>query len=50
MFILAIEKHKIIGENIYNFDKRRFIIGVDIIFIQVMSFEKMRNKKIIRTS
>lgn len=42
-----IEKYRIIGKNIYNFDKKRFIIRVEIIFIQIIGLKKIKSKEII---
>lgn len=44
------KKYKIINQNIYNFDKKSFIIEVSIISSQVRSLEEIRNGKIIRIS
>ena len=37
-------------ENIYNFDKKVFMIGFDITSIWVISLEKMRIREIIRVT
>lgn len=46
-FIIIIKKYRIIEENIYNFDGKKFIIGVNIIAAQVITSEKIRKKEII---
>lgn len=45
--MLAVEKYRITGENIYNFDEKGFMIGVGITSVRVMSLEEMRSGKII---
>lgn len=49
-FTLAIEKYWITRENLYNFDKKGFMIRVDIIAVQIIILEKMRSKEIIGVS
>lgn len=42
------KKYKIIGENIYNFSKKIFIIGVSITIAQVIICKELKSGKIIR--
>lgn len=44
------EKYKIIGKNIYNFDKKGFIIGVGIIVTWVIIHEELKIGEIIESS
>lgn len=46
----AVEKCRITGENIYNFDKKKFMIGVGITSIQVMTHEELKSSEIIGAS
>lgn len=48
--MLAVEKYRITGENIYNFDEKVFMIGVGITSARVMSLEEMRSGEIIGAS
>ncbi len=47
---MAIEKYRIIGENIYNFDKKGFMIEVGITSAWVMTHKELANGKIIDVS
>ena len=49
-FTSAVEKYQITRKNMYNFDKKGFMIGVGIIAIQVITLEEMRSGKIIEAS
>ena len=37
---MAVEKYKITRENIYNFDEKEFIIGVEITLAQMITHKK----------
>lgn len=43
----AVEKYRITGENIYNFDEKRVMIGVGITSVQVMTHEELKSGEII---
>lgn len=43
----TVEKFRITGENIYNFDEKGFLIGVGIISIRVMTHKELRSDEII---
>lgn len=45
-----VEKYKITDKNIFNFDEKRFMIEVGIIFAQVMSLKEMKSREIIETN
>lgn len=47
---MVVEKYKIIGENIDNFDKKKFIIEVKITSAQMITYKELVNCKIIRAS
>ncbi len=49
-FTLAVEKYRITGENINNFDEKKFMIGVGIIAAQVMTHKKLKSGEIIGSS
>lgn len=49
-FTIAVEKYQIIEENIYNFDKKMFMIRVGITVAQVMILKKIKGGKIIKAS
>lgn len=42
-----IEKFRITRENIYNFDKKKFLIDIDITLIQVITYKELKSDKII---
>lgn len=42
-----VEKFRITKENIYNFDKKRFLISINFILIQVMTYKELKSGKII---
>lgn len=44
--MLVVEKYRIMGKNIYNFDKKNFIKRMDIISIQVITYEKLKSGEI----
>lgn len=43
----AVEKFRIMGENIYNFDKKGFLIGVGVTSVRVITHEVLRSGEII---
>ncbi len=45
-----VEKYRITGKNIYNFDKKRFMIGVGITAARVMTHEELKSGEIIGSS
>ena len=45
-----LEKYRIIRENIYNFNEKSFMIGVEIISTQLMTHEPLASDEIIRAS
>ena len=47
---MAIEKYRIIGENIYNFDKKGFRIKVGITSAWLMTHAELASGEIIRVS
>ena len=49
-FILAVEKYKIIGGNIYNFDKKNFMIGFGVTLARVISLEEIKSGDLIKIS
>lgn len=48
--MLAVEKYRITGDNIYNFDEKGFMIGVGITSARVINLEEMRSGEIIGVS
>ncbi len=48
--MLTVEKYRIMGKNIYNFDEKRFMIGVGITSVWVMTNEELKNGEIIDAS
>ena len=44
------EKFKIIKKNIYNFNKKKFIIDINIILLLVMTYKKLNSYIIIKIS
>ena len=48
--MLAIEKLRVINKNIYNFNKKSFLINISIALIQVMTHKKLKSDKIIGAS
>ena len=48
--MMAIEKYRITGENIYNFDEKGFMIGVGITSARVMTHEELASGEIIGAS
>lgn len=50
MLITAVEKYRITVENMYNFDKKRFIIGIGQVIKRIIIKEKLWNGKIIKVS
>lgn len=46
-FIQLIEKYKITGKNIYNFDKRGFMIDMGIIAAWVITYKELKSSEII---
>lgn len=49
-FTSVLEKYQIIRKNIYNFNKKGFMIGIDNIAAQVITLEEMKSGKIIGAS
>lgn len=45
-----VEKYRIIGENIYNFNEKRFMIGFGIILIWVITHKQLVSGEIIEIS
>lgn len=45
-----VKKFKITEENIYNFDKKKFLIGVEVILIYVITYKELKNDEIISAS
>lgn len=46
----AVERYRIFGKNIYNFNEKRFIIEVGITSIRVMTHEELKIIEIIGVS
>lgn len=44
----AVEKFRITGENIYNFDEKGFLIGVGVTSVRVITHEELRSSEIYR--
>lgn len=46
----TVEKFRITGENIYNFDEKGFLIGVGVTSVRVITHEELRSGEIIGAS
>lgn len=48
--MLVLEKYRITRENIYNFDEKKFIIGMSITLVWVITYEEFKSGEIIEIS
>lgn len=48
--MVAMEKYQITAENMYNFDEKRFIIGVEQAVKRIITREELRSGEIIGAS
>lgn len=49
-FIIVVENYKLIRENVYNVDKKRFMIGIKIIFAWVRIYKELTISEMTKTS
>lgn len=49
-FTLAVEKYRVMGKNIYNFNEKEFVICLGIIVTWMITYEELKSGEIIRSS